>query len=419
MNVRGFGLNQDESQAIAQNMPGVYDLLPSRRYVAVNGGYVEDLRSGIARMLDYDDAGALLSNAGLVAQADALHAPLDTNQFSINPSSVYDILGCGKDTLGTIRMYDGGTYDIDPTKGDGTVPLTSAFNLAEGYQTFFDLGDDHVGLVQKSAPLTLIRDILDGVTTAAIGGISPSLGDCFIPDELSISLHGPAELQIYDAAGRHVGPNDADGTVDLGIPSSSYDVIGDNVFVTLPASGGPYHVSAVATASGTVTLASKTVSGGAVKKKTTYAAVKLPKTRATASLDLTATNTSPVLAVDTDADGISDASVPPTAVLDTPSSLEDITPPILSMPAIPANPMLLSTTTLMFSATDAGSGIGSIVATLDGAPLTNGETVTFTKPGANAFVLTAIDNAGNPASREIDFTVLSPSGASPPNHCGP
>jgi len=39
-------LNPDAVKRITQNMPGVYELLPSRRYVMANGGYVEDFRSG-------------------------------------------------------------------------------------------------------------------------------------------------------------------------------------------------------------------------------------------------------------------------------------------------------------------------------------------------------------------------------------
>lgn len=327
MNVLGFGLGQDEVQAIAQNMPGVYDLLPSRRYIAVNGGYVEDLRNGASTVLDYDATNALTSNAALVAQAGAWHDAQDNAQFALDPSSVYNILGCGKDTLGMIRIYDDGAFALDPVKGDGTVPLTSAFDLAEGYQNFFDLGDDHTGLVQASAPLSLMNDILDDVTNAAIPGISQSLGDCFVPDEFTISIHGPAELNIYDDAGHHTGPDDTNGTIDLGISSSSYDVIGDNTFITVPADGAPYHVKAVATATGTLALTSEVLEDAAVKKKTTYSKIPLMKTKATASLDVITTSTASALSVDTDADGVFDLSVAPNTAAGDPTVFQDSTAP--------------------------------------------------------------------------------------------
>ncbi len=408
MNVLGFGLNQDEVQAISQNMPGVYDLLPSRRYVAVNGGYVEDFRSGTPAVLDYDRTGALLSNHALAARADAWHGLFDGDQFGISSSSVYNILGCGEDTLGTIRMYDGGTYAIDPTKGDGTVPLTSAFNFAEGYQNFFDLGDDHAGLVGKSAPLALIRDILDGVTSTAIGGISPSLGDCFVPDELLISVNGPAELHIFDGSGRHTGPNDASGTIDLSIPSSSYEAIGENFFVALPARGAPYRVEADAIASGTITLVTESLSNTVPKKKTTYVSVKLSKRKAKATLEVTATGTGPALAVDADADGVPDASVPPTAVIDVSSTPMDVDPPVLSVPAMPTSTIAGATTTLLWGVADAGSGVATSTATMDGVPVANGQIVAFGEAGTSTLIVTAVDNAGNPAAREVDFTVLPP-----------
>jgi len=407
MNVLGFGLNQNEAQAIAQNMPGVYDLLPSRRYVAVNGGYVEDLRSGAASILDYDRTTAMLSNPSLAAQADAWHGSLDNGQFAIASSSVYNVLGCGEDTLGTIRMYDGGTYGIDPMKGDGTVPLTSAFNLAEGYQNFFDLGDDHVGLAQGGAPLALVRAILDGATSTAIGGISPSLGDCFVPDELAISLSGPAELRIYDAAGRDVGPNDASGTIDLVIPSSSYRTIGSSTFIAVPAALAPYRVEATAVASGTITLTTASVSNTVTKKKVSYVAVKLPKPKAKATLSVATADasTSPALAVDTDADGVADAAIPPTAVLDSSSTLADVVPPVITMLGMPTSTMVGATTTIAWSATDTGSGVATTSALLNGAPIANGAVVTFGAAGTSTLVVTAIDNAGNPAQKEADIAV--------------
>lgn len=58
-----------------------------------------------------------------------------------------------------------------------------------------------------------------------------------------------------------------------------------------------------------------------------------------------------------------------------------------------------------FSATDVLSGIVSISATLNGGPVTNGDSVTLTKPGTNTFTLTATDMAGNTSTQTTTFEV--------------
>jgi hypothetical protein len=64
---------------------------------------------------------------------------------------------------------------------------------------------------------------------------------------------------------------------------------------------------------------------------------------------------------------------------------------------------------LTFGAADDGSGVLSVSATLNGDPVTNGQVVTFSALGANTFVVTAVDNAGNPAARAVDFQVVASS----------
>ena len=53
-------LNHDEVKKITQNMPSLYDLLPSRAYVADDGGYVQDFRNGASTVLDYDATNRLM-----------------------------------------------------------------------------------------------------------------------------------------------------------------------------------------------------------------------------------------------------------------------------------------------------------------------------------------------------------------------
>ena len=84
----------------------------------------------------------------------------------------------------------------------------------------------------------------------------------------------------------------------------------------------------------------------------------------------------------------------------------DLTPPTLTMPTLAASYPYLTHLTLNFSATDSGSGIYSIVATLNGTQVTNGQTVILTQPGTNTFTLTATDKVGNVATQSATFKVL-------------
>ena len=93
----------------------------------------------------------------------------------------------------------------------------------------------------------------------------------------------------------------------------------------------------------------------------------------------------------------------------------DLTPPTLTMPSLAANYTYLSSLTFNFGATDSGSGIYSIAATLNGAAITTGTTVVLSRPGLNTFTLTATDNVGNVATQTATFTVTYKfSGFAPP-----
>jgi hypothetical protein len=83
----------------------------------------------------------------------------------------------------------------------------------------------------------------------------------------------------------------------------------------------------------------------------------------------------------------------------------DITPPVLTMPSLASSYLLNASVTFNFSATDAQSGIASMLATFNGVPITSGTTVTLSHLGINTFVFTATDNNANIASRAVTFAV--------------
>ena len=74
-----------------------------------------------------------------------------------------------------------------------------------------------------------------------------------------------------------------------------------------------------------------------------------------------------------------------------------------------------TTLVLNYSVTDGGSGVGLVVATMNGAPtvggnpLTNGQTISFLSLplGMNTFAITATDNVGNTSSASVTFTIIA------------
>ena len=109
--------------------------------------------------------------------------------------------------------------------------------------------------------------------------------------------------------------------------------------------------------------------------------------------------------LDNDGDGTADKIIQPTAVLDA-SSSQDITPPIIIMPTLSSEIIKETTTTFIFGADDLESGVATTSATLNGMPITSGQTVIFTNLGQNIFHFEAKDFAGNPRVREIKFNVI-------------
>lgn len=322
-------LNPAEIQSISQNMPSVYDLLPSRRYVDVNGGYVENDTDGTSTLLDYNDTNTFMTstidtnaNSELLSRSDTFHQSIDDEQFNVPSSSVYNIMGCDAATEGEFHIYDD-EVDISPVTGDGTVPLTSATNLSTGYNTYLfatsTAGDNtHFGLVQSSSSLQLIQDILDGTLSSPPTSLATSSADCFDVDTddddwIVISTHSPVELNVYDEQGRHVGPNHETNQLDQEIPGSSYDVITHNDFAIVPA-GGTYNIVVRASGIGKFNLDIETYSKFQLKSRVQYLSIPVSSTSTEADATITQSNSTPVLSVNANVDGTPSVSYEPTTV---------------------------------------------------------------------------------------------------------
>ncbi|HVM77113.1 MAG TPA: hypothetical protein VMU07_03105 [Candidatus Paceibacterota bacterium] len=333
-------LNPTEVKSIAQNMPGIYELLPSRRFVSVDGGYVSrdshDANGNVStQALGFDDTNAFLlanpgdsRNASLLSRADQFHAGLDAQPIvgstgaAAAGTEIINVVGCENPTPSRYDVHDDGSIDVDWANGDGSVPVDSAMNLANGYENYFVLnsenGVDHEGLVRDSPMLAFLQGAIDGtLPSLALQslGMSTATEDCLAgrgadrPATFAVSASGSSTIDVYDAAGNHVGVNAA-GDVDLQIPGSSYDTIGGTTVVTLrapstTAASGAYSVTVKKskTASSKTKVSVKAYDSAVnVVTTTVFSDVPLDAPSSSATLTIRATST-PILTVDEDAAG--------------------------------------------------------------------------------------------------------------------
>ncbi|MBX4200187.1 alpha/beta hydrolase [Candidatus Parcubacteria bacterium] len=281
-----FGLNQDKIKEISQNMPSVYELLPSSKYLDSldpdYSYYILDL-VGKNDRLDYEETKSYLKDAGrnstLVDRADAFHHQVDDLDPADYGVKTYNIIGCGTPTIGQFyildKQGDHTTYNIKMINGDGTVPLKSA-EAIPAVQTYFVKNAQHAVLPSTSGVKELVAMLVSTSTTpdvSTFSNLSTSESDCPKLNGQLVSFHSPIELHVYDNSGNHTGP-DVNGDIENNIPGVDYETIEDNKFAFLP-NGSDYTVKGVATHSGSFDLRIQTMVNDEVTKTTLFTDVPL------------------------------------------------------------------------------------------------------------------------------------------------
>lgn len=426
----GFGpvdiFNIERSKIISQNMPGVYELLPSREYFARSRPYIYDATGDAVSVPDYDGSSAFMMrdpddqrNQFLLGRSDQTHSVLDGAGFNVATSSLYRIAGCqNPKTIGMIRVYPDAEFDIDPIDGDGTVPLASA-TASEAGHAYYALHSktriDHMGLAGDERILGLVKSIITGASSSLAEGITQDATACglanpVVPNEttLAFSTHSPVLLHLYDDQSRHTGPT-PDGDIELGIPGSSYETIGDNSFAWVPG-GVAYRVVIDATNSGRFNAKVKTMSGTTMVAQTSYIAVPLASAMTSAALAVNDLGETSMLALDSDGDSVFEGQVAPTAVL-TRTQAEDIAPPEISFGGLVDGARFAHSDSLVLSiaASDALSGVATTSVELDGNPIESASIIELfnLSLGDHEIVVTAIDGVGNTRRKTQQFTVYA------------
>jgi hypothetical protein len=330
----GFlGLDPKEVMRISQNMPSVYELLPSREFVAKTGSYIvaqPRIKPGVSpdapyQKLDYDQTILSLAteglNTNLLVLNDTFHtADYDNLNFTGSSIKTYNIVGCGVGTYRDFIISNHHDPVIITTNGDSTVPLKSAENIP-GATTFYALNGKHGTLLSQEGIRQQIVGLLTDTAVDTGGVITTDRSECHYNATI-VSVKSPVDLHIYDENQNHLGPG-VDGNLEFGIENAQYDIVGHSKFAILPP-GHTYTVKFTATDNGTFDFYSQTVNDGQTTNTLYYNQIPV-SLNAEGEVVITQ-DSSQTIHLDENADGVMDAEYLPSAILDVNQSQDLVFP---------------------------------------------------------------------------------------------
>jgi hypothetical protein len=417
----GLGLAPSEAKKISQNMPAIYQLLPSAEYFNHSLGYLGNLdpMESLIGGTNYNFAQTgqalkdLGENSALIDKANIFHSSsYDNMDFSNTGIQAYNIMGCESGTVGQILLGSDGKYHLNYRPGDGTVPLISASNIY-GSQNYYSLntGGIHAAMLTTDGVRQQIENILTG-SSLPTNNLTQDSSQCRF-DGQQVSVHSPVDLQIYDENGNHVGPN-SDGSFDYNIDGVQYDTIGHDKFAYLPP-GHTYTVKLPATAGGNFSFDSSVIQDGGILDTAHYNAVPITAS-STATVVLNEQNDQSIQ-LDVNGDGSNIKTIQPSAILN-PDQSQDLTPPVSTSTltgTMGQSGYYRSNISVSLNATDPvvnsdpsqTSGVLNIQYSLDNATTTAYKSpISVTAEGAHTISFFATDKAGNnEQAQTINFVI--------------
>ncbi len=316
------------------DMPGVYDLLPSRKYVDTLGKKYLILDLGLPNYKDTQDKLKLLNlNATLLGKSEEFHNGYDNWTQPVDIKA-YVVAGHGQSTrakvFGNSELIDslllpllsrGVVNLLFPlfTDGDGTVPLDSATAMRVDQTYYADLekiGKTHGNMLDSDKIQNLILSLLnsnESVNSPYITTTRPAPRGY-----LGLISLSPVRLEVYDSEGRHTGVG-AEDLVETAIPGSSFYQIGGaegSKFVTVP-DNGDYKVIITALREGKFDLIQTKGTGEAIHQKVIYKNVKIGS-KTIAKLDYSPDSEDLMLKLDFNGDGKFETKRSPDQIIDSP-----------------------------------------------------------------------------------------------------
>jgi len=238
-------LNPNRAKFISQNMPAVYELLPSEKYFLKNGNYVTNaLDKNNPISLGYGETKSFMIEKGrnfaMFPLAQNLHEGVD--DLTLLNTNTYNFIGCGSKTIGEITVKKKRSwihlwltweddFDLKYVNGDETVPITSADGVVTDNK-YFAKKITHGSLPSGDGVKEGVVAILKGNALPSSPNILTDTSSCNVSGH-TVSVHSPVELHIFDEAGNHTGP-DINGDIEENVPGVQYDVIEGEKFTFLP-----------------------------------------------------------------------------------------------------------------------------------------------------------------------------------------
>jgi len=375
-----LGLNTDRAKFISQNMPSISELLPSKKYVDGQEGfmgqkYVTDLVTPYISNpnftpnldLDYTQTKDFLINQGknpkMFPFAEKLHESLDN--IDLSSINVTNFSGCGfTKTVGGIvvkkkkswtslgkKFVD--DFQLNYVNGDETVPLHSSIDSTG--TKYYLKGTSHGSLPSADGLKQTVLSILNNEVPSNFENISSDIDSCDVSGKV-VSVHSPVTLHVYDEAGNHTGI-DAEGNIEENILGVQYDVIEGDKFAFLP-DGVNYKVVSEAEDTGAYDFYIESIDGSDKKISTTYwNEIPLETLKARSEILIGPDISNYVVKIDEEGDGVYEREILPSSVLDS-SKTQDFIPPQTK------DIVLSNFVTLL--ATDDSSGILKTEYSLDG-----------------------------------------------------
>lgn len=422
------GLNDAEIKKISENMPAIYDLLPSQQYYDTKGSYVKVIDQGFTGLnttvkdLTHDEANSFLTddhqlNSLAVGNAGSLHTK-NFDNFDMRTAGIdlYAIDGCKAGTLGKITEVRSksllGQLVVNYKKpqmvpGDGTVPLESATNLpVDQAKKFYSLTGEHGKMLSQDGSRQQIVNLISGSTLAVDGEkITQNIAECKLNGK-AISVYSPVDIFVTDQDGNEMGLV-ADGSIFNEIPNADFQIWGTHKFLYLPTDSGQiYDILMDGMGTGTYTIKSDDIENNEVVKTEVFS--NLPVTESlTGTINFGETTT---LIIQETSEGAPQTILPSAVVVG--DDAQDVLPPVSvgTLDGVEQSGFYRSDVNIAIAATDDAAGVLAINYNIDSAgwQTVSGAVanVLVASEGAHSVAFFATDSAGNNEQEKVvDFAI--------------
>ncbi len=433
-----IGIPPSETKDVAQNMPSIFQLIPSIKYYDFYDNSIDNPypfrddrdidNNEVTGDLNYDQTKSLLSNLNynmpVFGLGEQFHNSLDSKSNQTNGTKIYEIVGTAQPTLGQIHETWWITWPVNLISktdeiyinGDDTVPLYSASlkndsSDISGATKIYYVQQKHSDLVSSNGTaMQTVRSLLNDDNSLPLEVKDQKI---FLEGE-QISLDD-GELDLYDDQNRHCGLNNK-GEIEENISDVTCSGSGNTKHAFVKKKASKIKVKTTRNNprvnSKTTNIKKRTYTQDKISKIVIYKDIAISdKGKIEFDLDPTA-ETSPSLTFYPDSTQQTNTIINPTSEVSG-NAVLDQTPPTTSIQITGAKDSSGSYSdpiTITLTGNDSETGILHIEYSLD-----NGQTVqaytdpfTISTPGETTIQVKAIDQSGNeeiPQSIVIEIAV--------------